>query len=114
MVNENRLDPKLVEEFLKFGKNMVDAPKHVPAPDEIVLDVTPHDVVYNEDKVRLLHYKSRTDKQTKTPLVISYALINSIIFWIFILERVGFEIYLIKELMCTWLIGELQQIWTSI
>jgi polyhydroxyalkanoate synthase len=76
MVEQSRIDPKLVEEFLKFGKNMVDAPKHVPAPDEIVLDVTPHDVVYNEDKVRLLHYKSRTTKQNKIPLIISYALIN--------------------------------------
>ncbi len=36
MVEESRLDPKLVEEFLRFGKNMVDAPKLVPAPDEIV------------------------------------------------------------------------------
>ena len=60
MPEESRLDPKLVEEFLKFGKNMAEAPKLVPAPDEISLEVTPHDVVYTEDKVRLLHYKPRT------------------------------------------------------
>ncbi len=76
MTDESRLDPKLVEEFLKFGKNMVEAPKLVPAPDEINLEVTAHDVVYTEDKVRLLHYKPRTTKQSKIPLIISYALIN--------------------------------------
>ncbi len=76
MVEQNRIDPKLVEEFLKFGKNMTDAPKLVPAPDEISLEVTEHEVVYTQDKVRLLHYKPRTSKQTRVPLVIAYALIN--------------------------------------
>ena len=76
MKDENRLDPKLVEEFLKFGKNLSEAPKHVPAPAEINLEVTPHDVVYTEDKVRLLHYKPQTTKQSRIPLVIAYALIN--------------------------------------
>ena len=38
MIEESRLDPKLVEEFLKFGKNIVDAPKLVPALDEINLE----------------------------------------------------------------------------
>ncbi len=76
MIDESRLDPKLVEEFLKFGKNMVEAPNLVPAPDEINLEVTEHEVAYTEDKMRLLHYKPRTSKQTKTPLIIAYALIN--------------------------------------
>src|SRR3990172_3568634 len=77
MIEENnRLDPKLVEEFLKFGKNMIEAPKLVPALDEINLEVTEHEVAYTEDKVRLLHYKPRTSTQIKTPLIIAYALIN--------------------------------------
>ncbi len=70
MIEESRLDPKLVEEFLKFGKNIVEAPKLVPAPDEISLEVTEHEVAYTEDKVRLLHYKPRTSNQAKIPLVI--------------------------------------------
>ena len=76
MKTENKIDPKLVEEFLKFSRNVVEAPKKVPAPDEINLEVTAHDVVYTEDKVRLLHYKPLTTKQSKIPLVIAYALIN--------------------------------------
>jgi polyhydroxyalkanoate synthase len=62
MKTENKIDPKLVEEFLKFSRNVVEAPKMVSAPDEINLEVTPHDVVYTEDKVRLLHYKPLTTK----------------------------------------------------
>ncbi len=76
MVVESRIDPKLVEEFLKFGRNVAKAPRLVTAPAEINLEVTPHDVVYTEDRIRLLHYKPRTTKQSKTPLVITYALIN--------------------------------------
>jgi len=76
MIVENKIDPKLVEEFLKFGRNVAKAPRLVTAPAEINLEVTPHDVVYTEDRIRLLHYKPRTTKQSKTPLVITYALIN--------------------------------------
>ncbi len=76
MINENRIDPKIVEEFLKFSNNVAKAPKLVSAPAEIDLEVTPHDVVYTEDRMRLLHYKPLTAKQNKTPLIIAYALIN--------------------------------------
>ncbi|MFM7795606.1 MAG: class III poly(R)-hydroxyalkanoic acid synthase subunit PhaC, partial [Candidatus Nitrosotenuis sp.] len=67
------IDPKLVEEFLSFSKNVSEAPKLVPAPDEISLESTPYDVVYEQDKMRLLHYRPLEEKQIKTPLLISYA-----------------------------------------
>ncbi len=70
------IDPKLVEEFLSFTKNVTDAHKLVPAPDEIILESTPFDVAYEEDRMRLLHFKPLTEKQVKTPLIISYAIIN--------------------------------------
>ena len=70
------IDPKLIEEFLSFSKNVSEAPKLVPAPDEISLESTPYDVVYEQDKMRLLHYRPLEEKQIKTPLLISYAIIN--------------------------------------
>jgi polyhydroxyalkanoate synthase len=70
------IDPKLVEEFLNFTKNVTEAPKFVPAPDEITLESTPFDVAYEEDRVRLLHFRPLVEKQVKVPLVISYAVIN--------------------------------------
>jgi len=100
---ESKFDPKLIEEILKFSRNVAEAPKHVPDPDEIELAVTPHDVVYTEDKVRLLHYKPLTQKQKKIPLLISYAIINRYhIFdiqqqksWVRNLLEQGFNVYMI-------------------
>jgi len=76
MQSESGIDSKIIEEFLKFNRNVIDAPNHVPAPDEINLGMTPHDVVYTEDNIRLLHYKPLTQKQSQIPLVITYAIIN--------------------------------------
>jgi len=73
---EAKFDPKILEEIIKFTKNVQKAPNLVPAPDEIQLETTPYDVVYEEDKVRLLHYKPMTEKQIQTPYVIAYAVIN--------------------------------------
>ena len=100
---ESKFDPKLIEEILKFSRNVAEVPKHVPDPDEIELAVTPHDVVYTEDKVRLLHYKPLTQKQKKIPLLISYAIINRYqIFdiqqqksWVRNLLEQGFNVYMI-------------------
>jgi len=76
LTSELKIDPRIVEELLKFSKNVIDAPKLVSAPGEINFETTPHDIAYEEDKVRLLHYKPLTKKQLRTPLVISYAVIN--------------------------------------
>ena len=56
MLSESNVYPKVIEEILKFSKNVIDAPKLVSAPDEINLEVTPHEVVLEIDKTRLLHY----------------------------------------------------------
>jgi polyhydroxyalkanoate synthase len=37
---------------------------------------TPAEVVYEENKLELLHYEARTDEQNEVPIVIVYALIN--------------------------------------
>jgi polyhydroxyalkanoate synthase subunit PhaC len=76
MSNEIKIDPKIIKEILQFSKNVTDAPKFVAAPNEIKLETTPYDVVYEEDKVKLMHYKPLTEKQIQTPLIITYALIN--------------------------------------
>ena len=103
MQPESKIDPKIIEEILKFSKNVIEAPNLVPAPDEISLEVTPHDVVQEMDKTRLLHYKSRTEKQHKTPLLISYALINRYHIldihpeksWVRNLLEQGFDVYML-------------------
>ncbi|MFZ1077773.1 MAG: class III poly(R)-hydroxyalkanoic acid synthase subunit PhaC [Nitrosotalea sp.] len=76
MESELRIDPRILEEFLQMNRNILDAPKLVAAPDEISMEMTPYDVVYSEGKMRLLHFNSSQKKQVKTPLLITYALIN--------------------------------------
>ena len=76
MSNENRFDPKLIGEFLNLGRNMAEAPMNVSVPHDIDIGLTEFDVVYKEDRIRLLHFKPLTDKQVKIPIVISYAIIN--------------------------------------
>jgi len=76
MSSEIKIDPKVIKEILQFSKNVIEAPKFVTAPNELKLESTPYDVVYEEDKVRLMHYRSLTEKQVHTPLIIAYALIN--------------------------------------
>ncbi|MCS6821054.1 MAG: class III poly(R)-hydroxyalkanoic acid synthase subunit PhaC [Microscillaceae bacterium] len=44
--------------------------------DNVEIGTTPNEVVWQLDKVKLLHYKRETPATCKTPLVISYALIN--------------------------------------
>lgn len=93
----------MVEEILKFGKHITDAPNLVAAPDEITIETTDHDIVYEEDKVRLIHYKPLSEKQRHTPLVIAYALINRFHIldihpkksWVRNLLEQGFDIYMV-------------------
>jgi polyhydroxyalkanoate synthase len=37
---------------------------------------TPYDIVYEEDRVKLKHYKPVTDIKYKTPLLVTYAMVN--------------------------------------
>lgn len=103
MRNELKIDPKLIEELLKFGKNISQAPKIVSAPDEISLETTPNDIAFQIDKARLLHYKPVTDKQHKIPIIISYAIINRYHIldihpqksWVRNLLEQGFDVYML-------------------
>jgi len=44
--------------------------------EDVEVGQTPSNVVYEENKLELLHYESRTDEQHGTPILIVYALIN--------------------------------------
>jgi polyhydroxyalkanoate synthase len=102
-MSQTSVDPKIIENILRFGRHIADAPKMVAAPDEISLETTEHDVAYREDMIRLLHYKRRTEKQHRTPLVISYAIINRYHIldihpqrsWVRNLLDQGFDVYMI-------------------
>lgn len=95
-------DPAFFD-MLRLGSNMVRAPKVVPAPAEVSLEVTPHTVDYEMGKVRLLHYSLGKKPTHSIPIVIAYALINRYHIldiqpaksWVRNLLNQGFDIYMI-------------------
>ena len=52
------------------------APDRAETIEDVEVGQTPSEVVYEENKLKLLHYESRTEKQHDVPLLIVYALIN--------------------------------------
>ena len=67
---------KLAEEAEKVGESAQKASDVLLEPLETEIAVTPYDVVYEEDRVKLKHYKPTVDIQLKRPLLVVYALIN--------------------------------------
>jgi polyhydroxyalkanoate synthase len=53
-----------------------EAPEQLERMAEIDVGQTPSEVVYEENKLELLHYEPRTDEQYDVPILITYALIN--------------------------------------
>jgi len=100
---QNQIDSRIVEEMLRFSRNVAQAPGRALSPDEISLETTEHEVAYEEDKVRLLHYRPLTEKQVGTPIVISYAIINRYHIldiqpeksWVRNLLMQGFDVYMV-------------------
>ena len=67
---------KLAEEAGKAGESAQKASDVLLEPLETEIAVTPYDVVYEEDRVKLKHYKPTVEIQLKRPLLVVYALIN--------------------------------------
>jgi polyhydroxyalkanoate synthase len=67
---------KLAEEAEKAGESVRKASDVLLEPLETEIAVTPYDIVYEEDRVKLKHYKPAVDIQLKRPLLVVYALIN--------------------------------------
>jgi polyhydroxyalkanoate synthase len=67
---------KLAEEAEKVGESAQKASDVLLEPLDTEIAVTPYDVVYEEDRVKLKHYKPTGNIQLKRPLLIVYALIN--------------------------------------
>ncbi|MGB6012195.1 MAG: class III poly(R)-hydroxyalkanoic acid synthase subunit PhaC [Desulfobacterales bacterium] len=67
---------KLAEEAEKAGESVQKASDVLLEPLETEIAVTPYDVVYEEDRVKLKHYKPTVEIKLKRPLLVVYALIN--------------------------------------
>lgn len=67
---------KLAEEAEKVQERAQRASDVLLEPLDTRIAVTPYEVVFQEDRVKLKHYRAVADTQVKTPLLVVYALIN--------------------------------------
>ena len=67
---------KLAEDAEKAQVRAQKASDVLLEPLDTEIATTPYEVVYEEDRVKLKHYKPVTEIQLKTPLLVVYALIN--------------------------------------
>lgn len=67
---------KLAEEAEKVQGRAQRASDVLLEPLDTRIAVTPYEVVFQEDRVKLKHYRAVVDTQVKTPLLVVYALIN--------------------------------------
>lgn len=51
-------------------------PKVMEIAQRVKVGASPSEVIYQEDKLRVLHYESDTPKRFKTPVVLCFALVN--------------------------------------
>jgi polyhydroxyalkanoate synthase len=65
-----------LSELQEFQRKTLKAAELLTNPPDVIVGSTPHDVVYQDGTVKLLHYHPMTQKQHKVPLLVIYALIN--------------------------------------
>lgn len=68
---------QLVNELIEFNQNFSKGMKNLLDSEEISAGVTPREEIYTEDKLKLYRYQASAGVvQSKTPLLIVYALVN--------------------------------------
>lgn len=66
----------ITQEILDFNRKLAEGLNVLSELDEITVGASEKEAVYEEDKLVLYHFKSRTKKQNPIPVLIVYALVN--------------------------------------
>ncbi|PSQ19669.1 class III poly(R)-hydroxyalkanoic acid synthase subunit PhaC [Halobacteriales archaeon QS_8_69_26] len=64
------------EDAAEYVSDLAAAPDATETMAEVEVGTTPSEVVYEENKLELHHYESRTEEQHDVPILVVYALIN--------------------------------------
>jgi len=76
-MNPIRIDPqKALDEAMKFNQKLTAGLSTLRKLDEVNYGATAKEEVYREDKLVLYHFKGQSKPTAKTPILISYALVN--------------------------------------
>src|SRR3954447_26888816 len=65
-----------IEEAQKMWQRLYSIPRVVEQARETKVGTTPHEVVYEEDTLRLLRYRRDTPAKYAEPILFTYALVN--------------------------------------
>jgi polyhydroxyalkanoate synthase len=65
-----------VDETLKMWDRVLAVPRVTEQAMRVRVGTTPHDVVYEEDALKLLRYRNETGIAFREPILICYALVN--------------------------------------
>ncbi len=66
----------ITQEILDFNRRLAEGLQVLSELDEISVGASEKEVIYEEDKLVLYHFKARTKKQNPVPVLIVYALVN--------------------------------------
>jgi len=75
-LGSTNLSIQIQEQMLDLYMGAIRALRLLPPVHETDYETTPHDVVYEEDSVKLLRYKATAKRLHQTPLLVVYALVN--------------------------------------
>lgn len=70
------MDQMFVPDFEGFRQRMAAMPQVMQTAQNVRVGATPCDVIYREDKMKVLHYRSDVPKKHATPLLLVFALVN--------------------------------------
>jgi polyhydroxyalkanoate synthase len=66
----------LYDQLIKAWSRVLAVPKTIDWARDVAVGTTPHEVVYEEDNLRLLHYRRDTPAAYSEPVLFCYALVN--------------------------------------
>ena len=81
---------------------------------DISVGTTPHEIIYTEDKMKLLHYIPTVEKTHPVPIFMVYALVNRYYILDLQPDKSVIKNFWMKVLMCMSLIGDILQVWIGI
>ena len=67
---------QILNEVKTFNEKLAQGMTNLMEVGEISTGVTPFEVIYTEDKLKLLHYTGNAEPSNKVPMLIVYALVN--------------------------------------
>ena len=68
--------PNFMKHYQDFAARMAAMPRVMEIAKSVKVGATPHEVTYREDRLRVLRYQSDVEKQYRTPLLVTFALVN--------------------------------------